>query len=99
MNASFHHPGQWHDLLVRPSQTYNSVNSERSMWYRINNLIPDSMYECLVQTKNQHGFGELSEIHQWFSSQRGRPLIDINNAVKINSNHYVILTLIFCKFL
>ncbi|KAJ8965609.1 hypothetical protein NQ314_004000, partial [Rhamnusium bicolor] len=64
----------WHDLLVKPSQTYNSATSERSQRYRLTNLQADSVYECLVQTKNQHGYGELSDLHQWFTSPRGRTI-------------------------
>ncbi|GJQ77960.1 hypothetical protein Trydic_g2321 [Trypoxylus dichotomus] len=82
INASFHHPGQWHDLLVRPKQTYNSATSERRQSYTIRHLIPDSVYECLIQTKNQHGYGELSDLHQWFSSQKGRPLIHLSGSEK-----------------
>lgn len=74
INATYHHPGQWHDLPARPSQVYNPATSERYQWYVITNLVAESVYECMVQAKNQHGFGELSDPHQWFSSQRGRLL-------------------------
>ncbi|KAJ8914577.1 hypothetical protein NQ315_017282 [Exocentrus adspersus] len=75
VNTSYHQPGQWHDLLVKPSQTYNSATGERSQRYRLTNLQADSVYECLVQTKNQHGYGELSDLHQWFTSPKGRNLV------------------------
>ncbi|KAK9884559.1 hypothetical protein WA026_007400 [Henosepilachna vigintioctopunctata] len=75
INATYQYPGQWHDLLVKPSQRYNSATGERYQSYKLTGLTPDSVYECLVQTKNQHGFGELSDLHQWFSSQKGRPLV------------------------
>ncbi|KAI4454506.1 contactin 5 [Holotrichia oblita] len=99
MNASYHHPGQWHDLLVRPKQTYNSATSERRQSYIIKHLIPDSVYECLIQTKNQHGYGELSDLHQWFSSQKGRPLIHLNDSRKLTvGNCLLILTTILSFF-
>ncbi|XP_019869703.1 lachesin [Aethina tumida] len=75
INSSYHHPGQWHDLLVKPPQSYNSATGERSQTYRLSNLVADSVYECLIQTRNHHGFGELSDLHQWFSSPRGSPLL------------------------
>ncbi|XP_017770167.1 PREDICTED: lachesin-like, partial [Nicrophorus vespilloides] len=82
INASYHHPGQWHDLLVRPHQIFNAVTGERRQSYHLVNLQADSVYECLVQTKNQHGFGELSDLHQWFTSQKGRPLVRSSSASK-----------------
>lgn len=99
INSSFHHPGQWHDLLVRPKQVYNPGTSERSMWYHITNLVPESVYECLVQTRNQHGFGELSELHQWFNSPRGRPSIYSNRSLKIkSSSSFLVILIIFFVF-
>ncbi|XP_057669809.1 opioid-binding protein/cell adhesion molecule-like [Diorhabda carinulata] len=74
-NASYHHPGHWHDVVVKPAQTYNPANSERTQRYKLTNLFPDSVYECLIQTKNQHGFGELSDLHQWSTSPRGRFIV------------------------
>nr|XP_022906599.1 neural cell adhesion molecule 1-B-like [Onthophagus taurus] len=79
INSSYHHPGQWHDLLVKPRQIYHISTSERHQSYSIKSLSPDSVYECLVQAKNQHGFGELSDLHQWFSSQKGRPLVHLTS--------------------
>ncbi|RZC41958.1 limbic system-associated membrane protein, partial [Asbolus verrucosus] len=73
--SPYDHKGQWHDLVVKSSQKYDPKTSERTQTYRITNLIPDSVYECLVLTKNQHGFSEVSELHQWFSSQKGRPFV------------------------
>ncbi|CAH0553650.1 unnamed protein product, partial [Brassicogethes aeneus] len=75
MNVSYHLPGQWHDLSVKPSQTYNAASCERTQSFLIKNLEADSVYEVLVQTKNQHGFGELSDMHQWFTSRRGGPFV------------------------
>ncbi|KAK9739900.1 Immunoglobulin I-set domain [Popillia japonica] len=99
INASFHHPGQWHDLLVRPKQTYNSATSERRQSHIIKHLIPDSVYECLIQTKNQHGYGELSDLHQWFSSQKGRPLIHLSGCPKLRMESCLLmLTTIFSFF-
>ncbi|KAG5870541.1 hypothetical protein JTB14_035687 [Gonioctena quinquepunctata] len=74
-NSTYHHPGHWHDLLVKPTQSYNAATSERTQNYLITNLHPDSVYECLIQTKNQHGYGELSDLHQWFTSPRGRYIV------------------------
>ncbi|KAL1509496.1 hypothetical protein ABEB36_004216 [Hypothenemus hampei] len=79
VNTSYHHPGQWHDLLIKPSQTYNSATGERTQWYNLHNLHPDSVYECLVQTKNQHGYGELSDLYQWFTSPKGRLIVQAIN--------------------
>lgn len=75
MNSSYHLPGQWHDLSVKPTQSYNPATCERTQSFLINNLDPDSVYEVLVQTKNQHGFGELSDMHQWFTSRKGGPFM------------------------
>ncbi|KAJ8961467.1 hypothetical protein NQ318_014715 [Aromia moschata] len=83
VNISYHHPGQWHDLLVKPSQIYNSATSERTQRYRLTNLQADSVYECLVQTKNQHGYGELSDLHQWFTSTRGRLVVQ-NSSIGVS---------------
>ncbi|XP_060523734.1 lachesin-like isoform X2 [Cylas formicarius] len=82
INNSYHHPGQWHDLLVKPSQTFSVSTSERTQWYRLHNLQADSAYECLVQTKNQHGYGELSDLHQWYTSPRGRRIVLSKASVK-----------------
>lgn len=91
---TYHHPGQWHDLLVRPPQLYNPATSERHQWYIINNLVAESVYECLVQTKNQHGFGELSDPHQWFSSQKGRLLHSAATATLQIHYNFVVFVLI-----
>ncbi|KAJ8984905.1 hypothetical protein NQ317_002745, partial [Molorchus minor] len=80
-NISYHRFEQWHDLLVKPSQTYNPTKGERTQTYRLTNLQPDSVYEGFVQTKNQHGYGDLSQVHQWFTSQRGRILVQHSSAV------------------
>lgn len=64
---------------MKPGQTYNSATSERSQRYRLTNLEADSVYECLVQTKNQHGYGELSDLHQWFTSPKGRVIVHGNS--------------------
>lgn len=86
VNSTYQYPGQWHDLLVKPSQRYNSATGERYQSFKLTGLIPDSVYECLVQTKNQHGFGELSDLHQWFSSQRGRTLVYNNGEWSSRTN-------------
>ncbi|XP_066150996.1 neurotrimin-like [Euwallacea fornicatus] len=75
INSTYHHPGQWHDIQINPSQSFNPASSERTQWYRLHNLQPDSVYECLVQTKNQHGYGELSDVFQWFTSPKGRFIV------------------------
>ncbi|XP_030753077.1 fasciclin-2-like [Sitophilus oryzae] len=85
VNTSYHHPRQWHDLLVKPSQTYNPSTSERTQWYRLHNLQPDSAYECLIQTKNQHGYGELSDLHQWFTSPKGRFIVQNKGSTRTSS--------------
>ncbi|KAJ3624150.1 hypothetical protein MTP99_017796 [Tenebrio molitor] len=71
----YDHKGQWHDLVVKPNQKYDPKTSERIQSFRIMNLIPDSLYECLILTKNQHGYSEVSDLHQWFSSDKGRPFV------------------------
>ncbi|KAF7283823.1 hypothetical protein GWI33_022863 [Rhynchophorus ferrugineus] len=100
VNTSYHHPRQWHDLLVKPSQNYNSATSERTQKYRLINLQADSAYECLIQTKNQHGYGELSDLHQWFTSPKGRFVIQNSGYTRKHSAFslifVVILSLIIC---
>lgn len=96
INSTYHHPGQWHDLLIRAPQLYNPATSERHQWYPITNLVAESVYECLVQAKNQHGFGELSDPHQWFSSQRGRLLHSGGGVAKINTFWVIVM---ICSFL
>lgn len=71
MNVSYHHAGQWHDLLVKPKQSYNPMTTERRQSFRLTNLVAESVYECLVQSKNQHGFGDLSDVHQWYTLPEG----------------------------
>ncbi|XP_063916510.1 MAM domain-containing glycosylphosphatidylinositol anchor protein 2-like [Zophobas morio] len=72
----YDHKGQWHDLVVKPSQKYDPKTGERVQSFRITNLTPESLYECLILTKNQHGYSEVSSLHQWFSSDKGRPLVE-----------------------
>lgn len=81
---------------MRPVQLYNPATSERHQWYRITNLVAESVYECLVQAKNQHGFGELSDPHQWYSSQRGRLLHSGVTTTKINA---FLVIVVICSFL
>lgn len=57
------------------------------------------MYECLVQTKNQHGFGELSDLHQWFTSQKGRPFVSANTASSFNIKNNLIGVILSCVLL
>lgn len=100
VNSSHHRPGQWHDLLVKPPQSYNSATSERSLRYRLTDLEADSVYECLIQTKNQHGYGELSDLHQWFTSPKGRIIIQSNTGRIFRAELYFLALLIgFCEFL
>ncbi|XP_050305550.1 MAM domain-containing glycosylphosphatidylinositol anchor protein 1 isoform X2 [Anthonomus grandis grandis] len=94
VNTSYHHPGHWHDLLVKPSQTYNSATSERTQWYRLTNLHADSVYECLIQTKNQHGYGGLSDIFQWFTSPKGRIIFTNSGSNSVKVSMYVVLSYI-----
>ncbi|XP_044757427.1 MAM domain-containing glycosylphosphatidylinositol anchor protein 2-like [Coccinella septempunctata] len=100
VNTTYQYPGQWHDLLVKPSQRFNSATGERYQSFKLSGLIPDSVYECLVQTKNLHGFGELSDLHQWFSSQRGRPLVyNSGGWNRINSLlKFIVILSCFCHF-
>lgn len=73
MNSTYQHSGQWHDKIVYPYQIrFDPSTSERTQWYRITDLNGDSVYECLVAARNQHGYGEFSDLHQWFTSMRGR---------------------------
>lgn len=99
INSTYHHPGQWHDLLVRPHQSFNPSTSERSQSYQLRNLQAESVYECLVQTKNQHGFGELSDLHQWFTSQKGRPFVSANTASSFNIKNNLIGVILSCVLL
>ncbi|EFA08611.1 MAM domain-containing glycosylphosphatidylinositol anchor protein 2 isoform X1 [Tribolium castaneum] len=71
----YDHKGQWHDLVIKPEQKYDAKTSERLQSFRITNLVPDSLYECLILTKNQHGYSDVSDVHQWFSSDKGRPFV------------------------
>ncbi|KAK4878168.1 hypothetical protein RN001_010674 [Aquatica leii] len=75
INTSYHHHDQWHDMIIRPTEvSFNSESTERLQQYQLNGLIPDSVYECLIQTKSQYGYSELSNLHQWFTSRVGRQI-------------------------
>ncbi|XP_044272490.1 neogenin-like isoform X2 [Tribolium madens] len=78
----YDHKGQWHDLVIKPEQKYDSKTSERFQSFRITNLVPDSLYECLILTKNQHGYSDVSDVHQWFSLDKGRPFVGSTGQIK-----------------
>lgn len=99
VNATYQQPGQWHDLLVKPRQRFNTANGERHQTYKLTGLIGDSVYECLVQTKNQHGFGDLSDLHQWVTSPKGRVLdYSAANVIFVDSRKHQ-LVIITCLLL
>lgn len=98
MNSTYHHSGQWHDLLVKPTQSYNSATGERTQRYKLTNLQADAVYECLVQTKNQHGYGELSDLHQWFTSARGRSVVQSFSNTARGSCAVVVSVVALCMF-
>lgn len=67
-------------MIVRPDEiSFNSETTERLQQYHLTGLVADSVYECLIQTKSQYGYSELSNLHQWFTSRVGRQL-DSNSA-------------------
>ncbi|KAB0791256.1 hypothetical protein PPYR_03056 [Photinus pyralis] len=75
INTTYHHHDQWHDMIVRPNEvSFNSESTERLQQYQLNGLVADSVYECLIQTKSQYGYSELSNLHQWFTSRVGRQI-------------------------
>ncbi|XP_018323456.1 protein amalgam-like [Agrilus planipennis] len=95
MNTTYHQSGRWHDLIVQPNEAnYNSENSDRLQWYRLRNLNPDSVYECIVQAKNQYGYGDQSILHQWLTSSPGKTIIEINSGVQANNTFLVVFTAI-----
>ncbi|XP_048521040.1 MAM domain-containing glycosylphosphatidylinositol anchor protein 2 isoform X2 [Dendroctonus ponderosae] len=94
INSSYHHPGQWHDLLIKPSQSYNSATSERTQSYRLHNLQADSTYECVIQTKNQHGYGELSDTFQWYTAPKGRIILQSNGGVFNSFSEVILLSIL-----
>lgn len=67
-------------MVVRPNEiSFNPESTERIQQYQLNGLVADSVYECLIQTKSQYGYSELSNLHQWFTSRVGRQ-VDLNSS-------------------
>lgn len=101
MNVSipYDHKPQWHDLVVTPNQRYDPKTSDRIQSYRIMNLIPDSVYECLILTKNQHGYSEVSDLHQWVSSQKGQRFVESSSPMLCLSLATMTVLQIFSVFL
>ncbi|KAF5307420.1 hypothetical protein FQR65_LT06934 [Abscondita terminalis] len=98
INTTYHHHDQWHDMIVRPNEvSFNSESTERLQQYQLNGLVADSVYECLVQTKSQYGYSELSNLHQWFTSRVGRQIESgcVNLAPRIT---FLLSSTAFLKF-
>lgn len=62
-------------MLVNPGQIVNPETNERTQRYRLRNLQADSTYECLVQTKNKHGDGDISDLFHWYTAPKGRIIV------------------------
>ena len=60
-NSTYQFPSAWHDIILKTGR-----NTDQ---YKLTNLIPDSVYESMIQTRNQYGWSPLSEIHQWFTNR------------------------------
>ncbi|XP_039279416.1 limbic system-associated membrane protein isoform X1 [Nilaparvata lugens] len=64
INETPHHPGNWHDVILKPS---NGETFSHVMSYDIRNLESGSVYEAIVQAKNRYGWNEVSESMQFYT--------------------------------
>ena len=60
MNESYQHPGKWHDLTLIPTMVRSDSN-HFVMSHLIKTLDPNSVYEAIVQAKNQYGWNEVNK--------------------------------------
>lgn len=64
MNDTFQHPGNWHDIILKPS---NGETFSHIMSYNIHGLDAASVYEAIVQAKNRYGWNEVSDLYQFYT--------------------------------
>lgn len=59
MNETYQHPGKWHDMILIPTST--RIDSKHFiMSHIIKGLEHNSVYEAMVQARNNHGWNEVT---------------------------------------
>ncbi|CRL05848.1 CLUMA_CG018874, isoform A [Clunio marinus] len=66
MNETYQQPGRWHELVLTPPHG-RSESAHHFMTYTIRGLEDNSVYEAIVQAKNQYGWNEVSDIYQFYT--------------------------------
>ncbi|CAG9807706.1 unnamed protein product [Chironomus riparius] len=66
MNETYQQPGRWHELVLTPPHTRQET-PHHFMTYTIRGLENNSVYEAIVQAKNQYGWNEVSDIYQFYT--------------------------------
>lgn len=59
MNETFQHPGKWNDVILMPA-TVRLDSNHNIMSHVVKGLEHNSVYEAIVQAKNQYGWNEVS---------------------------------------
>ncbi|CAO1426341.1 unnamed protein product [Diamesa serratosioi] len=66
MNETYQQPGRWHEIVLTPPHS-RSDSAHHLMTYTIKGLENNSVYEAIVQAKNQYGWNEVSDIYQFYT--------------------------------
>lgn len=74
MNFTYHHPGNWHDIILKPTSVSGTFT--HLMSFNIRDLDPASVYEAIVQAKNRYGWNDVSDLYQFHTRAPGQEVYD-----------------------
>ncbi|XP_065344709.1 lachesin-like [Cloeon dipterum] len=82
LNETHPMPGKWHDVVLAPNprtavvgQVTGDGNKHKAS-YVIRPLQPGSVYEAVVQARNRFGWGEVSDLHKFYTRGSSESLLE-----------------------
>ncbi|XP_054285178.1 protein amalgam-like [Macrosteles quadrilineatus] len=77
INDSLHQMGQWVQETF-PVDTSNATSLSHQLWYDIRELDESSVFQAQLQAYNKYGWGELSDIYQFYTRAPDEDIVEHN---------------------